>query len=195
MNNKGNKWIGLSSVGLGILAVALFMGGRFYQTYADQNQLGASAASLAEEIQTENTSVSEPVVAVINGDLQDVSITLTDNGYQSFIVQRGVPVRLTVNASQSVLNSCNRRVVFPEFDSEMKLKSGTNVIEFTPNKSGTFDYSCWMGMIQSSVVVVDDLKTYNAADINLNNGIQAASPGITGSRVGNGNGCCAGNTK
>jgi plastocyanin domain-containing protein len=36
------------------------------------------------------------------------------------------------------------------------------VIEFTPEKTGRFSYSCWMGMIRGSITVVE--KGRNAAD-------------------------------
>ena len=32
---------------------------------------------------------------------------------------------------------------------------GTNVIEFTPEKTGTFQYTCWMGMISGKIKVVE----------------------------------------
>ncbi|MDR3335812.1 MAG: heavy metal transporter, partial [Treponema sp.] len=33
---------------------------------------------------------------------------------------------------------------------------GENIIEFTPERAGKFSYSCWMGMIRSSIVVVEE---------------------------------------
>jgi len=32
---------------------------------------------------------------------------------------------------------------------------GDNVIEFTPTQTGTFQYSCWMGMIFGNITVVE----------------------------------------
>jgi hypothetical protein len=32
---------------------------------------------------------------------------------------------------------------------------GENVIRFTPDKAGVYPYSCWMGMITSSITVLD----------------------------------------
>jgi len=38
---------------------------------------------------------------------------------------------------------------------KVDLKPGENLIEFIPEKSGTFAFSCWMGMIRSSITVTD----------------------------------------
>ena len=32
---------------------------------------------------------------------------------------------------------------------------GTNVIKFTPEKTGNFKYTCWMGMISGKIKVVE----------------------------------------
>jgi hypothetical protein len=43
----------------------------------------------------------------------------------------------------------------PEYNIEVRFKTGDNVVEFTPTKTGRFPYSCWMGMIRSSITVVE----------------------------------------
>jgi plastocyanin domain-containing protein len=42
-----------------------------------------------------------------------------------------------------------------EYGIEYSFKTGENVIEFTPTKPGTVRYSCWMGMIQGTINVVE----------------------------------------
>lgn len=44
-------------------------------------------------------------------------------------------------------------IIIPEYDLEIKLKEGDNLIEFIPTEAGQFGYSCWMGMIRSSITV------------------------------------------
>ena len=44
-------------------------------------------------------------------------------------------------------------LVIPEYGIQKGLAPGDNVIEFTPTETGTFPYSCWMGMIRSSITV------------------------------------------
>jgi hypothetical protein len=43
-----------------------------------------------------------------------------------------------------------------EYGIEHQFKTGENVIEFTPTETGRFAYSCWMGMIRSSITVVEE---------------------------------------
>jgi hypothetical protein len=45
-------------------------------------------------------------------------------------------------------------MIIREYRIEHRFQPGENVIEFTPDKTGRFAYSCWMGMIRSSITVV-----------------------------------------
>jgi plastocyanin len=47
-------------------------------------------------------------------------------------------------------------MVIPEYDIEYQFQPGENIIEFTPDKTGIFSYSCWMGMIRSTITVVEN---------------------------------------
>ena len=53
------------------------------------------------------------------------------------------------------LNGCNGEIVVPAFDLSIKLHEGENKVFFTPENAETVPYSCWMGMIKSSINVVD----------------------------------------
>jgi len=86
---------------------------------------------------------------------QIVHTTLSPGKYEAITVQAGVPVKWTIEAPKGSINGCNNRIVIPEFNIEHPFKTGTNVIEFTPTKAGTFPYSCWMGMIRSSITVTE----------------------------------------
>ena len=66
-----------------------------------------------------------------------------------------MPVRWTISAESRVLNGCNNALVIPEFGIQKTLEAGENVIEFTPQEGGVFPYSCWMGMIRSTITVVE----------------------------------------
>ena len=45
-------------------------------------------------------------------------------------------------------------MIIREYGIEHRFTQGENVIEFTPERTGRFPYSCWMGMIRSSITVV-----------------------------------------
>lgn len=46
-------------------------------------------------------------------------------------------------------------LVIPAYDLSVKLHEGENPVSFTPAETGTVPYSCWMGMIKSSIKVID----------------------------------------
>ena len=93
--------------------------------------------------------------AQIKGDVQVVTTELKSGQYTPITVYRGIPVRWTIKADQEDLNGCNNPVTIPSYHIEAKLKAGDNIIEFTPEKAGTIDYTCWMGMIRSTIKVID----------------------------------------
>jgi plastocyanin domain-containing protein len=44
-------------------------------------------------------------------------------------------------------------MIIREYGIEHRFRPGENLIEFTPERTGRFSYSCWMGMIRSSITV------------------------------------------
>jgi plastocyanin domain-containing protein len=97
---------------------------------------------------------SGTLAPMIQGDVQIVNSTLLPNRYPAIVVQQGIPVRWTINAPQGSITGCNNRFIIREYGIEHRFKPGDNVIEFMPVKTGRFSYSCWMGMIRSSITVV-----------------------------------------
>jgi plastocyanin domain-containing protein len=93
---------------------------------------------------------------------QIINSTLLPNRYPAITVRQGIPVRWTINAPQGSITGCNNRFIIREYGIEHSFKYGDNVIEFLPVKAGRFPYSCWMGMIRSSITVVAGGQ--NAAD-------------------------------
>jgi plastocyanin domain-containing protein len=47
-------------------------------------------------------------------------------------------------------------MIIREYKIEHRFTPGENVIEFMPEKTGKFSYSCWMGMIRSSITVIEE---------------------------------------
>lgn len=91
--------------------------------------------------------------AVIEGGVQYVKTELDPGTYPDIVVKAGVPVRWEIQADADNINGCNNRFMIPLFDVEHSFSPGTNVVEFTPTETGTFAYSCWMGMISATVTV------------------------------------------
>jgi sulfite exporter TauE/SafE/copper chaperone CopZ/plastocyanin domain-containing protein len=103
---------------------------------------------------------SEPVIR--NG-VQIVNSTLSSGRYPAITVQEGIPVRWVINAPAGSINGCNNRMIIREYGVEHQFQTGDNIIEFTPAKTGRFPYSCWMGMIRSSITVVAEGSTADTA--------------------------------
>lgn len=120
-------------------------------------------------------------VAKVQNGVQTVSIDLQPNNYAPIVVQKGIPVKFIINAKQENINGCNNQVIIPKYNIQKSLEAGENVIEFTPDETGTIPYSCWMGMIRSSIKVVDDVSQVKTSDIPA-----ASTPSAGG--IG---GCCA----
>lgn len=115
---------------------------------------GAVAAKPAE---TANNS--EPKKEVLSGEIVDGVLKITSNlnyrGYPNITVQKGTPVEFNIQADSRMLNSCNNRLIIPEYGLQVALKPGDNIIEFTPTESGKFRYSCWMGMVTGRINVIE----------------------------------------
>ena len=119
----------------------------------------------------------------VEANVQTIETALTSSDYPVITVQKGIPVRWIIQADASALNSCNDVIVIPEFGIENTLKPGENIIEFTPEESGILPYSCWMGMINSQINVVEDVENASSSDIdNLQ---------VIGATSGSGRGCCS----
>jgi sulfite exporter TauE/SafE/copper chaperone CopZ len=91
----------------------------------------------------------------IVGGVQEINMDVDASGYKpnSFVLKRGVPVKWNINVKQ--LTGCNSELVANEYGININLKAGKNLAEFTPNKIGTFTFSCGMGMIRGSFIVTE----------------------------------------
>ena len=94
-------------------------------------------------------------MAEITDNYQIIKTTIDYGSYEPITVKKGIKVKWVINVAKEKLNGCNNEIIIPKYDIDIKLKEGENVIEFTPNKTGTFTYTCWMGMITSTIKVID----------------------------------------
>jgi sulfite exporter TauE/SafE/copper chaperone CopZ len=101
-------------------------------------------------------SGDEAFTPTIENGVQLVNSTLRPGRYPAITVQRGVPVKWTITAPQGSINGCNNRMIIREYKIEHRFTPGENVIEFMPEKTGKFSYSCWMGMIRGSITVIEE---------------------------------------
>ncbi len=136
-------------------------------------------AKEADEV-TESQLINEEGILEITSELDGY-------GFPAITVKTGVPVKWTIIADEGDLSFCNNKLTIPSLDITKSLEVGENVIEFTPTEAGTIPYSCWMGMIQSSITVVDELDKV-ATDLNQTSEL---APDVN-TQLPAGGGCCAG---
>ena len=93
------------------------------------------------------------VAAVVGtGGVQEVQVTVK-GGYDPdvIVVRRGRPVRLNFYRDETA--SCSDRVVFGDFGISRDLPAfKMTSIDFTPDKSGEFTFTCGMNMMRGKLV-------------------------------------------
>lgn len=129
----------ISTVGVLGLAVLLLTSGSLWNLDSSGN---ASSTAVSSDIQ------------VVDGK-QVVNSTLASGRYPNITVQAGTPVKWVIDAPKGSINGCNNRMLIQDYDIEYSFKTGENVVEFTPTKTGTVRYSCWMGMIRGNITVIE----------------------------------------
>jgi plastocyanin domain-containing protein len=79
---------------------------------------------------------------------------LVKGGYSpdTIVVQARTPVRLTFRREEA--SPCSEMVVFGDFDKSATLPEGELVpVELLPERPGTYEFTCQMGMLRGRLVV------------------------------------------
>lgn len=99
--------------------------------------------------------ITGQAIATINGNVQEVALTFKNYEYQLTPGELtvGVPVRMEVDLDS--VYGCMRDVVIAQFGVRKYVSEGDNIIEFTPDKTGTFTIACSMNMGRGTFEVVE----------------------------------------
>lgn len=97
-------------------------------------------------------------------------------------VKKGIPVK--IEADTSNMPGCSKSVVVPAFNIRKTLTAGNNIIEFTPDKAGTFNIACSMNMYKGTFEVLE-ADGSSASYVEK----QSASSGMSCGASGGGCGC------
>lgn len=111
--------------------------------------------------------------ATVANGIQTFNMVLQPDRYEAFAVRKGVPLRWLIKATNDTLTGCNETITVPAYGIRKKLLPGDNVIEFTPVGETKITYTCWMGMITSSITVLPDTSGFAENILNLSS---AATP-------------------
>ena len=93
--------------------------------------------------------------ATVEDGVQIIESTLTGGRYPNITVTAGIPVRWIIQVPKGALNGCNYRMLLNAYGITHTFSEGENIIEFTPEKTGTIPYTCWMGMIRGNILATD----------------------------------------
>jgi len=93
---------------------------------------------------------------LIISDVQVINMNVDAHGWSSdkFVLQKGAKVKWNIHVEN--LTNCNKEIIVQDYGLDIKLKSGENIIEFTPDRTGVIKWSCWMNMIPGTFIVVND---------------------------------------
>ena len=98
------------------------------------------------------------LIAEYEDGVQKASGDVSDEVCPSLIVQRGIPVQLTLNTVRTGTDASDEYVSFPDFGiMEARILNGENVVCFTPEESGVFEYYFRTGDLVNTVTVVESL--------------------------------------
>lgn len=98
---------------------------------------------------------SEAEVEIVDGR-QQITMRISERGvYEPNVmtVEKGIPVDWTVIGGDFL--GCADTLIMPAFGVQTNIETGKNLVQFTPTKTGKFTFSCSMGMIRGTMVVVD----------------------------------------
>ncbi len=177
-NRLGRRMMQVGAVLVILLGFSMSMQGMALSGIAPGFMAGDFNANAADIEDTVDTAVLKTDGEIIDGVLM-ISSKIESGRYPKLTVQKGVPVKWTITANIEDITGCNYVMVIPEYGIQKELKPGDNIIEFTPTETGTIAYSCWMGMIRSTITVVGSGSESPRQDILL----QLPDPSGTGTAL------------
>lgn len=122
----------------------------------------SSELSLQEVKVTDLPAAIQPEQKV--PEVQIINMSVDSMGWwpDTFILQQGVKVKWIITAWE--LSKCNKEIIVKDYGLDIKLRSGENIVEFTPDRKGTIRWSCWMNMINGTFIVVNDPMNMTEVD-------------------------------
>ncbi len=94
-------------------------------------------------------------VVAASGDVQVAKIRVDGGQYiiEPSSFKKGITVRLEGDLSN--MPGCSKSIVISAFNVKKSLSNGDNIIEFTPDKAGTFNIACSMNMYKGTFTVLE----------------------------------------
>ncbi|MFH1145712.1 MAG: cupredoxin domain-containing protein [bacterium] len=127
----------LVGLGVAVIVILIGIGGYLVNKRFNQQFENQTAGAVGEE------NGAQTVVIQVKAGYNPNKIT----------VQRGKPVKLVFQTNNTY--DCSRSLVIPALGVRKVLpENGTEVVEFTPDKTGSISFSCSMGMFGGIIEVL-----------------------------------------
>ncbi len=91
--------------------------------------------------------------AVLNGNAQTIDLSFKNYNYYPNTIRLKYNVPTRIIADMKTIRGCMTNINIPDFGVSKTVKKGDNVVEFVPNKKGTFGFSCPMRMGTGKIIV------------------------------------------
>ena len=161
MPNSLNKFVSNTSkknnspLIIGLLNGLMIACGPLQAIYIMAAGTGIDANSLLDSATSNNKIIGNAID--VGGGYQTIRMDVTNRGWEpnKFVLKKGVPVKWIINGKE--INGCNSAIVVPKLGLNFDIKPGEQTIEFTPKEESNIPWSCWMGMIQGTFIVKDDI--------------------------------------
>jgi sulfite exporter TauE/SafE/plastocyanin domain-containing protein/copper chaperone CopZ len=116
----------------------------------------------ADLTSSSKTGASMATKAQLADGIQTLRIAANNRGYipNVLYVQKDIPLKWIIDGEQ--INSCNNEIIIPSLNIKKKLVPGENIINILPQDQD-ISFSCWMGMINGVIKVVDDVNAVNVS--------------------------------
>ncbi|MBI4851221.1 MAG: cupredoxin domain-containing protein [Acidobacteria bacterium] len=102
----------------------------------------------------EGKAQSEAILAKNDSGVQKLKVTVDKDGFTptNFQLKPGVPAQITfIRADEK---NCGEEVLFTELGIRKELPLGKEIlVEFTPDKTSGYEFTCGMGMLKGNVLV------------------------------------------
>lgn len=136
MNNDNSFWTFIAVFVIVLMGAVAFSSGSFSSNITGNAIKTSSQISGSEDVQ------------IVKLKVQGANYILEPSS-----IKKGIPVR--IEADMSRLSGCSRSIVISAFNIRKTLSSSDNLIEFTPDKAGTFNIACSMNMYRGTFTVLD----------------------------------------
>jgi uncharacterized protein len=104
---------------------------------------------------TSSTITGGTTAEIMVAGVQEVYLGMDRSGYtvEPSTFKKDVAVRMEVD--MSTVSGCMRSVNIPAFGVSKLVSEGDNIIEFTPDETGTFTITCSMNMGKGTFTVIE----------------------------------------